>query len=39
MELKEYFETTEGSGILATADSDGLVAGSLKEVGQFDSSV
>jgi len=25
MELKEYFETTEGSGILATADSDGLV--------------
>ena len=25
MELKEYFENTEGSGILATADSDGKV--------------
>ncbi len=25
MELKEYFENTEGSGILSTADSDGKV--------------
>jgi len=25
MEFKEYFENTEGSGILATADSDGKV--------------
>jgi len=25
MELKEYFENTDGSGILATADSDGKV--------------
>jgi hypothetical protein len=25
MELKEYFENTEGRGILATADSDGKV--------------
>jgi len=25
MELKEYFENTEGSGVLATADSDGKV--------------
>ena len=25
MEIKEYFENTEGSGILATADSDGKV--------------
>ena len=25
MELKEYFEETEGSGILATADGDGKV--------------
>ncbi len=25
MELKDYFENTEGSGILATADSDGKV--------------
>lgn len=25
MEFKEYFENTEGSGILATADSDGNV--------------
>ncbi len=25
MELKEYFENTEGSGILATADGDGKV--------------
>ena len=25
MELREYFENTEGSGILATADSDGKV--------------
>ena len=25
MELKEYFENTEGNGILATADSDGQV--------------
>ena len=25
MELKEYFERTEGSGILATADSEGKV--------------
>ena len=25
MELSEYFENTEGSGILATADSDGKV--------------
>ena len=25
MELKKYFEKTEGSGILATADSDGKV--------------
>ena len=25
MELKEYFENTEGSGVLSTADSDGQV--------------
>ena len=25
MELKEYFENTEGRGILATADGDGKV--------------
>lgn len=25
MELKEYFENTEGTGIMATADSDGKV--------------
>ncbi|NIS75592.1 MAG: pyridoxamine 5'-phosphate oxidase family protein, partial [Deltaproteobacteria bacterium] len=25
MELKEYFENTEGTGVLATADKDGRV--------------
>jgi len=29
MDLKEYFENTEGSGILATADSDGKVDAAL----------
>ena len=29
MSLKEYFENTEGSGILATADSDGKVDAAL----------
>ncbi len=29
MDLKEYFENTEGSGILATADNDGKVDAAL----------
>ena len=29
MDLKEYFENTEGSGILATADGDGKVDAAL----------
>ena len=29
MDLKEYFENTEGNGVLATADSDGKVDGAV----------
>ena len=44
MELKDYFESTEGTGILATADADGnvepeIVVVAIVEEGGHGSSV